>query len=139
MLLKNKHIKNILFILLPLFLFIVFYNVGLAQDNPPSDLYPCDGPDCKFEDLLKLVSGVVGRLFTYALILSSIIFAYAGYLYLTSQNNPNQRGQANKIFQNVVIGLAIMMLAWVLVNLVLTTFVSSEYLDSSPFKTVQTR
>lgn len=137
----KKNYKKILFFL-SLFLILFSFSLPvLAQDtNPPGDLFPCgnvDPRECGYEHLLRLVQGIVSRLFTYSLILSSIVFAYAGFLYLSSQDSPGQRDQAKKIFINVVIGLAVMMTAWVIVNLVLTALVSDSFLSNSPFKSVK--
>lgn len=136
--LYNK--RKIVFFLSLILIMFSFSITSFAQTSSSENLFPCGnnfGNECTFDHLLMLVSAIVSRLFKYALILSSIVFAYAGFLYLTSQDNPGNRSKAKGIFINVAIGLAVMMGAWVIVNLVLTALVDDSFLSSSPFKTVK--
>lgn len=112
-----------------------------SSPTAPTDLFPCDPAqsddlfqDCEFNDLLRLVKGVTGKLFTYGMIFSSIIFAYAGFLYLTSQDNPGNRSRANGIMKNVAIGIALMVCAWAMVSLFLTALLDESFLKAVPLK-----
>lgn len=135
---NNRTILNIFF--LPIFLFLIFYfllpSFVLAQNNNP--LFQCSGAnnlevdnsgsihnrECKFEDVVNLAQAVVSKLFVIALAVAPLIFAYVGWLFLSSGDAPGQRDKAKKIAKNVAIGLAIMMLAWVIVNLILTALIN---------------
>ena len=85
----------------------------------------CDGPKCTFQDLVTTAQQVASVVVKVGLIIAPLIFAYAGYLYLMSgfEGNVGNRKKATGIFKNVVIGLIIMMVAWALVNTVLSALV----------------
>jgi hypothetical protein len=88
---------------------------------------------CTFSDLVELAQAVANKIVQVGLILSPLIFAYAGWLLLTSGANPGKRKDAQKIFLNVVIGLAIMLSAWLVVKLVLTALVNPSIYNNSAF------
>ncbi len=117
--------------------------------NP--DIFPCSGtaavgtPDasgavedreCTFGDVVKAVSAIASVIVKIGLIVAPLIFAYVGYIFLTSGGNPTARKEAAKIGKNVVIGLAIMLSAWVVVNFVLGALVCNNVFSSAgfPFK-----
>lgn len=130
-------IKNFLYKIAFVFVISSFlfapYLVSAQGDVPNKNLYPCDGPDCKFEHIILLAQGVAKELFKYALILSSLIFVYVGWLLISSSSNPGQRKQAGKIAQNVVIGLLIMMLAWTVVSLFVRAIVDDSVTNDPSF------
>jgi len=83
-------------------------------------LVNCAGPDCHFSDLVTLVKDVLDYILLIAAPIASIMFAYAGFIYLSSQGNPSKRTRANKIFVNVGIGLFFVVGAWLIVKAVLS-------------------
>lgn len=106
-----------------------------------SSLIPCNGAngvpntpkaanpgECTFQDFVALAKAVANKIVIIGLALAPIIFAYVGYLLITSSDNPGKRTLAKKIGWNVAIGLVIMMLAWLLVKLVLDALVNSSIL-----------
>ena len=84
---------------------------------------PCDGPkDCNWDKLVTLIDNVLDFLLnTMVIPIAGIMFAYAGFLFITSGANPGQRGKAKSIFMNVLWGFIIAVAAWALVKLILTT------------------
>lgn len=115
------------------FLVAPHFVLAQATDVPNKNLYPCDGPDCKFEHLILLAQGVAKELFKYALILSTLVFVYVGWLLISSPSNPGQRKQAGKIAQNVVIGLLIMILAWTIISLFVRAIVDDSVTNDPNF------
>src|SRR6185369_13409148 len=93
-------------------------------------LFPCDGPNCSFGDVIEVAQAVASRVVEFGFILAPFVFAFVGYLFLTSQDNPAKRIRARKIGINVAIGLVIMLIAWVVVNLILTALVSQTILSN---------
>lgn len=79
------------------------------------------GRMCLFSDLIILVDRVIDYIFILVLPIAAIIFAYAGYLYITSGGNPEKRTAAKKAMTYLVIGIAVIMMAWLLVKAVLTS------------------
>ena len=101
--------------------------IGLAQ-APTSDIIPCGlssdinvATGCTFNDLIILAQNVINFLiFRIAAPLAAIMFAYAGFLYVTNRGNEGQVTQAHDIFLYVFWGLVIALAAWLFVNFILT-------------------
>ncbi len=92
-------------------------------------LVPCDGSaenPCNFAALMTLVKKVLGWILIMVAPISAIMFAYAGFLYMTSQGNVSKRQQANKVFTNVGIGLFFVVGAWLIVKAILAGLVTKE-------------
>jgi hypothetical protein len=51
--------------------------------------------------------------------IAAIMFAYAGFLMLTSGGETSKRAKAKSIFVNVAIGLALVAAAWLIVHTIL--------------------
>ena len=98
--------------------------VSLAQEP----LVPCgiNGPDCDFDDLVDLARRVINFLLGVAVPIAAIMFAYAGFLYLTSAGDTAKRGKATSIFQNVFWGFVLALSAWLIVNLLTTFFLEGN-------------
>lgn len=89
-------------------------------------LVPCDTTTnptaCGWDTLMTLINNVVSFiLFKLAIPIAAIMFAYAGFLLITSGGEVSKRDKAKKIFLNVAIGLIIAATAWLIVNTILTT------------------
>ncbi|MDO8521145.1 MAG: hypothetical protein Q7S52_03450 [bacterium] len=82
---------------------------------------------CTFEKLIEQVQIVINFLiFSVAAPLAAVMFAYAGYLYVTNAGNESQIKQAHEIFWNVFIGLVIALAAWLTINFILTFFLGAD-------------
>jgi hypothetical protein len=124
---SGKSIASYLYVLCTTFYFIV--PSALFAQN----FFPCKGPDCTFENLVTVAQEVANWIIKLGLMLSPLIFAYAGFLYLTSGANPGQRTKASGIFKNVAIGLVIMMCAWLFVSLILNALLDPTVLGNLPW------
>lgn len=101
--------------------------IGFAQ-GPASTIIPCGlnssngvvTDPCTFNHLITLAQNVINFLiFRIAAPLGAIMFAYAGFLYVTNRGNEGQVTQAHEIFLYVFWGLVIALAAWLLVNFIL--------------------
>ncbi len=124
--------------LLLLFFFIMPLTGGflLADNRPlpnanPNGLVPCGkgaaGPaDCTLNSLILLVNNVLGFAFWVASIIAAGLIIYAGgkMVYYAS-SSPNEARKAKSILWNIVIGYAIMLIAWVVVKNLVGFFASS--------------
>jgi len=118
----------------------MFFSLATPVFAYQYSLFPCNGAnmpnggkECTFGDLVETAQAVAERVVAFGLIVAPLIFAFAGYLYLTSQDNPGKRTRANGIFKNVAIGLVIMLIAWAIVNLILTALVCGNITSASWF------
>lgn len=127
------------------FLFIASPLFAAAVGECPGSLVPCgcDGPDanttvdsaeqCTFDHLIVLAQNVINFLiFKIAAPLAAVMFAYAGFLYLTNRGNESQVKQAHDVFTYVLIGLVLALAAWLIVNLIVTFFLDPSYIFLSP-------
>lgn len=86
-------------------------------------LVPCGegGNQCEFNDLIVLVNNIINFLIkSIALPVSALLFAWAGFLYLTATEDEKQVQKAHGIFMNVFVGLVVTLAAWLIINLVTT-------------------
>lgn len=75
---------------------------------------------CDFTDVMQLVNTIVNFLiFKISLPVITIVFAYAGWLFMTSGDNPGKRSQARAMFPKVLIGYVVALGAWLVINTIL--------------------
>lgn len=89
----------------------------------PGGLIPCGNsgqPSCDFNMLIKLVQNIINFLVYMAAPVAAVAFAWAGVLYLTAAGDEKRIGQAHTIFTDVLIGLGIVLSAWLIVKLIVT-------------------
>lgn len=107
-------------------IFGVLFFPALASAATQSGLVVCgnvSGEQCTFDDLIKQVQVVIDFLiFKIAAPLAAVMFAYAGFLYVTNRGNESQVKQAHEIFWNVFIGLVVALAAWLIISFILTFF-----------------
>ncbi|MFZ2719935.1 MAG: hypothetical protein WAZ27_03625 [Minisyncoccia bacterium] len=81
----------------------------------PERIVPCNGVDCKCQDLITLAQNIINSGIFLAIFLSAMLFAYAGWLYLT-QETIQSKSEAKSVFTNVFFGLTILLSAWLIVD-----------------------
>lgn len=138
------YLKNLFLaaLLVPTVLFSFIPAASFAQgtEQVPLDysgLVKCDGvlasstaePSrqkvCNFKALMETVKSLINTLFFITVPLATVLFAYAGFLYLTgSQKNI---GTAKSIFSSVAKGFIIMLIAWFAVVTVVNWFLDNAF------------
>lgn len=107
-----------------LMLFFGVASTALAQFAP---LVPCDGPyrviggtpyGCGPCFLLTMANRLLQFGVFLAIVISTLMFTYAGFLYLTSSTSPSNIVRAKSIFWNVLFGLVAALGAWLIINAV---------------------
>lgn len=78
-------------------------------------------PNCNFQDFMQTVGNIVYKLLQLSLAFVAIIFAYAGYEYLTSQGDSGKRSHAHGMLTKAGIGLIIVLTAFLIVELITST------------------
>src|SRR3989344_5117404 len=116
--------------LLPLTVLFAFLFSTAAFAATPSGLVVCgngtNATECNFTDLVNQVQTVINFLiFRIASPLAAIMFAYAGFLYVTNGGNESQIKQAHDIFLNVLLGIVIVLAAWLVMSFILTFFLGA--------------
>ncbi len=86
-------------------------------------LVPCGNsgqPSCDFNMLVKLVQNIINFLVYMSAPVAAVAFAWAGVLYFTAAGDEKKIGEAHNIFTTVLIGLGIVLSAWLIVKLIVT-------------------
>lgn len=106
--------------------------LALAQSTGagvPSQIVTCNGPDCTFCSLVDLAQNILNFAIYLAVIGAALLFAWAGALYLTSAERPDQRKKAKSLFTSVAIGFVIMFSAWFLVDILMQDLTDGRFTD----------
>lgn len=92
---------------------LVPLDVSMAQEGFVS----CNGVDCSFCNLVDMANTIIVWLFGVLFIIFAIIMLTAGFGMITSGGNDVALDAAKKKFQNGIIGIIIIMSAWLLVDI----------------------
>ncbi|MEK7063758.1 MAG: transglycosylase SLT domain-containing protein [Patescibacteria group bacterium] len=74
---------------------------------------------CRACDLVYLADNLIKFFAAASVLVASLMFAYAGFLYVTAAANEPNLKAAKTVFGNVFIGLILVLVAWLVVDLVL--------------------
>ena len=74
---------------------------------------------CTICDIARVAQNVLNTGIYIAVFLSAILFAWAGFLYLTNLTNPGGIERARTIFGEVLIGLLIILGAWIVIDTIM--------------------
>ena len=95
--------------------------------NPDAGLVPCGKPDqtgkivqCNFQGFMQLIDNIMKFiLFSLAVPIAAIMFAYAGFKLVTSGGSAEAKTRAKTIFSHAVFGIVIAAGAWLIVKTIL--------------------
>jgi hypothetical protein len=79
-----------------------------------------NGPYNQLCNLVDLANSVIGFAVYLAILVATIMFVYAGILYVTASANENNLGKAKKVFWSVFWGLVIVLASWLIINVILS-------------------
>jgi hypothetical protein len=83
---------------------------------------------CTYSDIIILANAVIKFLiFDLAAPIGAIMFAYAGFTYVTNGGNESKIKQAHDIFLSVFWGLVVALSAWLLINFILSFLVKGTF------------
>lgn len=110
----------------------------VSGSKTSSGLIPCGnvvtdgsvsaGQECTFDDLILLAQNVINFLiFKIGAPIAAVMFAYAGFLWVTNAGNEGQITQAKGLFWAVFIGFVVMLAAWLTINMIVTFFLGPTY------------
>ena len=84
---------------------------------------------CTFCDFMQLVQNVLDFILFLAIITAGGLFAWAGWLYVTSIDNPTNVKKAHDIFRNGIIGLLLVLGAYTIVDTIIKTLAGGNLLS----------
>lgn len=104
-------------------------------------LVPCGNTGqapCQACHFVVLAQNVVNWFIYISVFVAAVMFAGAGFFYLTSAGDEKKVTLAHSIFQNVFIGLLFILLGWLIVDTIMKTlFVGSELSRLGPWNEIQ--
>lgn len=122
----------VIFYLLSLTFLLANYSLAWAMGEP---LVPCGGtgqPECTQCELLHLVKNLIDFIMIAASpILATLFFIIAGVYIMLGGANPGMLAQGKRMFKDTMIGLIIVMLAWLITNTIIQTLVDKSALSPS--------
>ncbi len=128
---KNIYFKKYPCIIAAVVLGVLILMLSIPLMAHAQNLIPCGGenqPVCTFSHFIQLIQRVINFLLvSIAIPLSMILFAYAGWLYMSAAGDSGKIEQGHKIFKNVVLGLVFALAAWLIVNTVAVTLLSDKF------------
>lgn len=84
-------------------------------------------PVCDFGSLITLLNVLIHDLVVISTLLAGCVFAYAGFILLTSGGNQSALEDAKKIFIKVLKGYLWILAAWVIVYTITNTLLGPGY------------
>ena len=118
---KNKIFVSVLTSLL-------FLPMLVFADQLPG-LIPCDGSvkyPCNFDAFITLINNAINWFITISASVAAITFSIAGAKMLMNPENPGKREEAVEMFKKTVIGMLIVLGAWLIVHTIVTALVSDS-------------
>lgn len=87
-------------------------------------------PECDLPFLIKMIDNIITFLTIYISVpLAAVIFAFAGFKYITAGGNQSTIQAAHRMFSQVVVGLLIALGAFLIVHTIANAFLSSDALN----------
>lgn len=109
-------------IVFTILLTVLFVPVVASAQIFGGPIVPCggpDGPECNACQLVKMADNLIKFFVGMAVVVATLMFTWAGIKYATSGTKPDQISEAHKIFFNVLIGLIVVLGAWLIIDLIL--------------------
>lgn len=115
------------------FSIIIFYFIFSFSFASAQGLVPCKGLDCDFCDLLKLIDNVFYfAIYKIVIPLVVIMIIYGGFVIMTAGDSTDKVAQGRKIIQSSIIGVVIVLGAWMIIDQILTVIATGEYKGFKP-------
>ena len=96
----------------------------------------CIDVACTVCDIAKTAQNLLNTAIYIAVFMSSILFAYAGFIYITNIANHGEITKAKNIFANVIIGLVIILASWLVIDTLMKTLVNNDESRFGPWNRV---
>jgi hypothetical protein len=87
-----------------------------------ASLIPCDGVTkvCDFNAFMTMINGFITRFLELSVVIAAVTFSIGGAKILLNPGNPTERQKAMEMFKKTVIGMLIVLGAWLIVHTIVT-------------------
>ena len=89
-------------------------------------IVPCTN-NCGFEELITLIQRVIDFIIVTGTSVAALLFAWAGWLYMSARGDTGQIGKAHNVFTTVFWGYVIILSAWLVVRTILDALLKSGF------------
>ena len=120
-----------------LILLAIIFSPALAFGAPLPSIVPCGGadqPSCTVCHLMQVAQNVLNVGIFIAIFFSSLLFAWAGILYLTQSANIIGQDKAKNVFKSVFFGLLLILAAWLIIDTIMKVLVDPNKTITSGIK-----
>lgn len=100
-------------------------------------LVVCEGDQCNACNLVKLANNVIRFLIVLSILLATIMFIWAGFLFVTSGGNQTQLQKGKKMFMDVLIGIIIVLTGFLIVDTVMKTLAGNSLMGGGPWNQIE--
>lgn len=87
--------------------------------DPNGDIQQCITGECTTCGLVTLAQNLINFAVFLAVVVATLMFAYAGALFLFSAESPGNISKAKGIFWTVLLGIVFILIAWMVVDTVM--------------------
>lgn len=128
----QKGQKWLVLVFLVLILFIPASFADAQQfpgDTGPSGIVPCGDagePKCGACQLVALAQDGINFGVYFSVFVATLMIVFAGFKYVTAGGDSGKISDAHKIFRTVIVGLIIILAAWLIVDLLMKTFLNEK-------------
>lgn len=91
-----------------------------------AQLVTCLGPECQACHLVGTAQNIINFLISVSAVIGAMLFGWAGILMVTAGGKEAKITQARNIFTNVIIGLIIMLAAWLAIDTVMKLLANQD-------------
>ncbi len=112
--------------LFTLLLFLLGFDLSFAQGIVPN----CQGDECNFSHFVQLAQNILDFLIKIVVVGSVIVFAWAGFKYMTAGGNSSKIHEAHSIFKHVALGLILALVAWLIISTLLAVLTGKDLKDT---------
>ncbi len=118
--LSQIHVGVVVLLVLISFVYLLLPDLTQAQ-TAPGGLVTCNGTDCSACNFVEMINLGIVILFGAVGLIFAVIMMKAGFGLVTSGGNPGALTAAKDHFQNALVGLLIVMAAWLFVDVIMRT------------------
>ena len=94
----------------------ISFAAGLPTQIVPNDCNTQPGGCQSICDVADLANNILNLVIYTAVFVAGVLFAWAGWKYVTAGGNPGKAAKAKQVFWNVTIGLVIILAAYLIVQ-----------------------
>ena len=122
----------------------VFVPALTHADNFPAAIVPseCGGKDaataCTVCSLTKLARNLLNFAIFLAIVMSAVLFSWAGIRYMTAQGDIGVSKAAKQTLLNVFFGLLLILSAWLIINTLMSLMVNQSFSGALPWTSLCT-